>query len=114
MTLRDEILEIQRKAKADNAVERQKRIERAGNKIGEALKEIAQSNPDLKEFTLPIKKGILMCGDNQLAVITDFSYLCKWMSDRGIEMEGRYDRSECNGQCVFRLKDDLPVRGSCE
>jgi hypothetical protein len=106
MILREEILEIQRKAKADNAVERQKRIERAGNKIGEVLKEIAQSNPDLKEFTLPIKKGVLMYVDNQLAVITDFADLSKWMSERGIEMDGRYDRSECNGQCVFRLNDD--------
>jgi hypothetical protein len=114
MTLRDEILEIQRKAKASNDAERQKRTECAGKKIGEALKEIAQSNPDSKEFFLPIRKGVLTYDDDQLAVITDFSYLCKWMSDRGIEMEGRYDRSECNGQCVFRLKDDLPVRGSCE
>ena len=114
MTLREEILEIQRKAKASNDAERQKRIERAGKEIGEVLKGIAQSNLDMKEFFIPIKKGILMCGDKQLAVITDFADLGKWMSERGIKMDGRYDKSECNGQCVFRLEDDLLDRGPCE
>lgn len=114
MTLRDEILEIQRKARADKDAERCRRTERAGNKIGEALKEIAQSNPDMNEFFIPIKKGILMYGDNQLALISEFADLGKWMSERGIEMNGRYDKSECNGQCVFKLKDNLLDRGSCE
>lgn len=114
MTLREEILEIQRKAKASNDAERRKRIERAGKGIGEVLKEIAQSNPDLKDFTLPIKKGILMHGDKQLALISDFASLGDWMSEQGIVMNGRYDKSECNGQCVFTFEDNLLDRGRCE
>ena len=55
MTLRDEILAIQRKARDEKDVVHRKRIERAGKEIGEALKEIAQSNPDIKEFFIPIK-----------------------------------------------------------
>ncbi len=114
MTLGEEILEIQLKAKADNDAERQKRAERAGKKVGEALKEIAQSNPYLKEFFIPIKKGILMYRDEQIALINEFNYLGNWLLKQGIEMVGTYDRSECNGQCVFRLKDDLLDRGQCE
>lgn len=114
MTLREEILEIQRKAKASNEAERRKRIECAGKVIGDVLKEIAQSNPDLKDFTLPIKKGILMHGDKQLAVISDFAGLSNWMSEQGIVMNGRYDRSECNGQCVFTFEDNLLDGWRCE
>lgn len=112
MTLRDEILEIQHKAKAD--AERMKRAERAGKKVGEALKEIAQSNPDLKEFILPIKKGILMHGDEQIALINEFAYLGKWLLKQGIDMVGTYDRSECNGQAKFTFEDNLLDRGRCE
>lgn len=114
MTLREEILEIQRKAKADNDAELQKRAERAGKKVGEALKEIAQSNPDMKEFFIPIKKGILMYRDEQIATINEFAYLGKWLSKQGIDMVGTYDRSECNGQAKFRLEDNLLNRGPCE
>lgn len=114
MTLREEILAIQRKAKEDKDAVHRKRIERAGKEIGEALKEIAQSNPDLKEFFIPIKKGILMYGEKQLALICDFADLGKWMSEQGIEMNGRYDKSECNGQCAFKFEDNLLDRGRCE
>lgn len=114
MTLSEEILEIQRKAKASSDAERCKRIERAGKAIGEVLKEIAQSNPDLKDFTLPIKKGVLMHGDKQLALISDFASLGDWMSEQGMVMVGKYDRSACNGQCVFTFEDNLIDGGSCE